>query len=618
MVNFGTWGRAELVCLYAAYSPRLLDFTLWHYVQCAASASLGLNLSYLCAPMPAVAKPKPKAPNFRNTESIAKALGVALPQLTYFIYALPASERYKRYLITSKSGRPRRISAPIPPIKDLQTKLLKLLEPAYIPRTQVHGYIRERSPLTNADVHKYQTWVLHVDVADFFPSITKRRVRGLFRRFPFFYSASVAEYLAQLCTWIDELPQGAPTSPLISNLICRGLDARLAKLASENRCFYSRYCDDVTFSTRSRSFPSNLATLDESSRKVQVGLDLQFIFETEGFSLRPEKSTLRHRTEHQMVTGLTVNQFANVPRKYIRSLRNLLFIWSTYGKAAAQASFEEQWQPNRPPGKDVPTLEDIIRGRIQYVGSVKGWYDPIYRRFANTFSYIDKSYSPTDKHSERPKTVLAIHCEGKSDVKHLHAAWRIFRTKYPQLEPRFFDASSDGELLKRMQTFSSVSQSIPIVGLFDRDNDKIIKQVQPGAGGFKRWARGVYSFALPTPLHHRDDEKLCIELMHLDSTLALKDENGRRVFKRSEFKENGFHTDGRAVMIKSGGSSLIATEVRDTSSQENIALSKDNFAEQIAKKKRPFHDIDMSGFEVIFSVLCDIRQRWLTDRLEPF
>ena len=153
-------------------------------------------------------------------------------------------------------------------------------------------------------------------------------------------------------------------------------------------------------------------------------------------------------------------------------------------------------------------------------------------------------------------------------------------------------------------------QNVPSVGMFDKDNKNIVKQVSGGSVGYRRWSRGVYSFVLPSPPHRDADEPLCIEMLHLDSTLETKDAAGRRIYRNNEFKESGFHADGDAVKTK-GGSALIVSEVRDISTQENIALSKDGFAELIAKKKAPFDKVDMSGFKAIFEKLAEIRQQWL-------
>lgn len=556
-------------------------------------------------------------PRLATLSGIARLLGATKRQIYYYAYKLPSHQKYRCFTIAKKNGDPREICTPIPPLKLLQQKLLQALKSAYIAKPHVHGYVDGRGPITNAEVHKYRRWVLHVDIQEFFPSITKRRVYGMFRAFPFQYNRDVAEILARLCCAWDHLPQGAPTSPFISNLICRSLDSQLANLARENRCMYTRYCDDLVFSTGRQSFPTALAIVESLGQQPVIGDHLRLTIQSQGFELNPTKTTLRHRTEHQMVTGLTVNQFTNVPRKYIRSLRNLLYIWRQHGKAAAEASFDKLWQRNRPQGKAVPSLEEIVRGRVQYVGSVKGWFDPVYRKLAASLQIVDSSYRPTSKHSIRPKTVIFIHCEGKTDIKHIRAAWRKFRTQYPQLDLRLTHATNDSELLKRMESLSSVVQSTPSVGLFDRDNPKVVKLVKGGPEGYRRWSRGIYTFVLPTPSHRDDTEPLCIELLHTDATLALKDSNGRRVYRSSEFKDNHFHADGHAVAMKEK-SSLVVSEVRHVTSQENIALSKDAFAENILGRRIPFDDPDLDGFRPIFDRLVNIRQQWLEDRLEAF
>ena len=556
-------------------------------------------------------------PKFRTISDVAGAVSVTNAQLCYYAYILKSAKKYRNFEISKKNGEKRLISTPIPPLKSIQEQLLKHLKPAYGAKAHVHGYVNGRGPISNADIHKFRRWVLHVDIQDFFPSITIKRVQGLFRAFPFNYNAKIANLLARLCCAWEMLPQGAPTSPLISNLICRSLDTRMATLAKEHRCVYTRYCDDLTFSTGRQSFPAALASLDAPGQQPTVGDELAAIVSEQGFELRESKTTLRHRTEHQMVTGLTVNQFTNVPRKYIRSLRNLLFIWRTHGKPAAEKSFYKLWQPNRPKGKATPTLEEIIRGRVQYVGSVKGWFDRVYRQLAADLQQVDATYKPTIKHSNRPKTVIIVHCEGKTDVKHIKAAWNKYKGGFPQLDLRFNHATNDAELLKRVQSLSSINQNTPLVGLFDSDNKQIVNDVKGGADGFRRWSRGVYSFVLPTPAHRDEGDPLCIELLHTDATLALKDSSGRRIYCLSEFKANSFHTDGHAVMTK-GKSSLIVSEVRDVNTQENIALSKDSFAEMVLVKKAPFDGVDLNGFKPIFERLVKMRQQWLEDKLQPF
>jgi RNA-directed DNA polymerase len=120
-----------------------------------------------------------------------------------------------------------------------------------------------------ATVHVGQRWIFGVDIADFFPSIGYRRVKGLFEAYPFGYPEPVARLLAEICCFGDSLPQGAPTSPIISNYICRAMDRDLARLAMTHRCYYSRYADDLVFSTDRSVFPTALLA-NESGLAVRA------------------------------------------------------------------------------------------------------------------------------------------------------------------------------------------------------------------------------------------------------------------------------------------------------------------------------------------------------------
>ena len=199
-------------------------------------------------------------PPLLTRSDVARYLGVDLRLITWWVWALREKRRYYEFSIERRTGgRPRVIRAPIKPIKDLQHSLLPLLDAAYTPRSHVHGFVRGRSPVTNATIHRNQRWILRVDLTDFFPSIHFGRVLGLFRAAPFDYPDAVATLLAQICCHRNELPQGAPTSPVLSNLVCRGLDKQLAAFAKAQHCHYTRYADDICLSSGRRSFPDTVA-----------------------------------------------------------------------------------------------------------------------------------------------------------------------------------------------------------------------------------------------------------------------------------------------------------------------------------------------------------------------
>jgi RNA-directed DNA polymerase len=176
----------------------------------------------------------------------------------------------------------RTIQAPDDRLKELQIALKEVLEKCNseispspevpkgirpsIPKSLSHGFEKHRSIVTNAWAHKNRRFVLNLDIADFFPSINFGRVRGFFmKNRGYALHERVATVIAQIACFNNELPQGSPCSPIISNLVAHLLDVRLANLAKQTRCTYTRYADDLTFSTNQREFPVELAREDAST-----------------------------------------------------------------------------------------------------------------------------------------------------------------------------------------------------------------------------------------------------------------------------------------------------------------------------------------------------------------
>jgi RNA-directed DNA polymerase len=197
--------------------------------------------------MPQYGPPSHPLP-LNSRADIAKLVGFSLKQLNYWIRVIPTARRYIIFSVPRRHGGARVIHAPIKPIKEMQQKLAAELMLCYRAPAMVHGYVRARNIKSNAMGHSGKRWVLCLDIEDFFPSINFGRVRGMFMAYPFNYIQEVATLLAQLCCHSNALPHGAPTSPVISNLICRGLDKELLSIARRDHCHYSRYCDDLTFS----------------------------------------------------------------------------------------------------------------------------------------------------------------------------------------------------------------------------------------------------------------------------------------------------------------------------------------------------------------------------------
>lgn len=308
----------------------------------------------------------------------------------YYLYRLSESSRYSTFKIAKKSGGEREISAPRSGLKTAQRRLAKLLLDEYRTREPVHSFSRGKSILTNAEVHSGSRFVMNIDLEDFFGAINFGRVRGMFIAKPYLARAEVATVLAQICCYKNKLPQGAPTSPVVSNMICARLDAQLRSLARELNCKYTRYCDDITFSTNRAIFPARLATIEGAGAERSVILSQEFvgIIEGNGFRINSSKTRLLSRSDRQDVTGLVTNKFPNVSRKYIRNIRAALHAWRKFGMNAAQDRFAQKYYRGDA-ANGAPLLSRVLSGRIQFVGHIRGYDDPVYMGLRDSFNQLE-------------------------------------------------------------------------------------------------------------------------------------------------------------------------------------------------------------------------------------
>ena len=314
-------------------------------------------------------------------EDVAQLLDVDYKHLIYYLYIVRPPERYTCFTIRKRSGGERRICAPATALKIVQAKLNQVLQAVYKAKPSVHGFAIGKSIVSNANMHSRKRYVLNVDLENFFPSINFGRVRGMFMGPPYKLNASVATVLAQICCFENQLPQGAPTSPVASNMICAKLDSQLQRLAQSNRCTYTRYADDLTFSTSMRSFPEALATAlsGPHGERVKLGAPLLQAIVANGFEVNTAKVRLLTRNHRQEVTGLTTNQVPNVRRRYVRQIRAMLHAWRKFGLEAAEQEFFRQYdKKSRSPYKSAPSFRDVVNGKTEYLGMVKGKTDPLY------------------------------------------------------------------------------------------------------------------------------------------------------------------------------------------------------------------------------------------------
>ena len=195
----------------------------------------------------------------KDRAEFAGLLGVTEARLVWHAWRSPSDKRYREFRVHKKAGGVRMIEAPSPGLKELQRLINELLQAAYQPRRCVTGFVARRGIVSNAEKHVAQRWVLNVDMADFFPTIDFGRVRGMLLKRPYSLPGRVATVIAQLCCHGGHLPQGAPTSPALANMICARMDSELSRFTKEHRVVYSRYADDITFSTSAPNFPKTVA-----------------------------------------------------------------------------------------------------------------------------------------------------------------------------------------------------------------------------------------------------------------------------------------------------------------------------------------------------------------------
>ena len=248
-------------------------------------------------------------PTIPDINCLARALGLPKAVLTSYMFQSDYYY-YKTFRIPKRSGRgSRSICAPSRHLKGIQRWILAFILRQAQLSDACTGFRPGMSILDNARGHVGKDFVLNMDLQDFFPSITTPRVVGLFKSLG--YSAPVSSALARLTTHRGQLPQGAPTSPDIANLIARRLDARLSGYCRRAGWSYSRYCDDLTVS----------GTGPLGNRVLDV---LRVIVEDEGFRVNGSKTRVRRQGSQQLVTGLVVNRGIGIPRQVRRRVRGML------------------------------------------------------------------------------------------------------------------------------------------------------------------------------------------------------------------------------------------------------------------------------------------------------
>lgn len=293
-------------------------------------------------------------------------------------------EPYESFKMAKKNGSHRTIEVPKPEIKLLQQSLNTILRGIYEPKASVHGFTIKKNIISNAQNHCGKKYVFNIDLADFFHSITQQRIRGVFMKPPYSLPSKVATAISHLCCYNDRLPQGAPTSPIISNIVCAKLDSGLRLLAKENNCFYTRYADDITFSTTRKNFPTDLGVIyGGGTQDIKIGDKLASILAENGFTVNAAKTRIQINTLRQEVTGLTVNTKVNVSRDYIRHVRAILHDWELNGYVKANSN---HWSHCSKKHLRHGNIDDVLGGKLAFIGQVRGNEDLLYKKLLQKYA----------------------------------------------------------------------------------------------------------------------------------------------------------------------------------------------------------------------------------------
>ncbi|WP_439828186.1 retron Ec67 family RNA-directed DNA polymerase/endonuclease [Aeromonas caviae] len=447
---------------------------------------------------------------------LAKLLGVKPTVLTYCLYVLKTENQYTQFKIPKKNGGERIINAPTGILKSIQSLLSKLLLDCLdeinhkkFPKSELvkevarnskilkikcsnalikqpslsHGFERKRSIITNAMMHIGRKNVLNIDLEDFFGSFNFGRVRGFFiKNKNFELNPEIATVIAKIACHNNELPQGSPCSPVITNLIVHSLDINLAKLASKNSCVYTRYADDITFSSREEKLPKDIAY--EDSGELMLSKKLHYEITRSGFFINEKKTRIQYKDSRQEVTGLIVNKKPNTKQEYWRTVRaqcNNLF------KTGMFTEIEN--------GKAVPGNLNRLEGKLNFIDQIDH-----YNRLRQA-SPLNPKYQPKKEaikngqaklrrylHSGREDTfskflfyrlfyanaLPTILTEGKTDNVYLKAAICMLAKNYPLLSSEKTDKSPYKLLLRFVEYTERTKYLLELYGGTDYLKDFII------------------------------------------------------------------------------------------------------------------------------------------------
>lgn len=359
-----------------------------------------------------------------SRNQLADCLGVPRSKLAYLLFIKKTENLYTTFEIPKKSGGSREINAPQAELKNVQRKLSDALQEYQrtyrkeqgINAILSHAFEKEKSIITNAKIHRNKRYVLNIDLQAFFTSFHFGRVRGFFEKDKnFLLPYEVAVTIAQIACYNGHLPQGSPCSPIITNLICNKMDIWLLQLAKAYKLDYTRYADDITFSTNRTSF------LDEYDEFIE---QVTSVIAHSGFAVNEKKTRLQFRDSRQEVTGLVVNKKISVKREYIKKTR---------------AMAHQLYQTNRFTIDGEESNINQLEGRFAFIHFLTRYNNKIDKgkHDSHNLSSCEKQFRnfiffKTFIETDRPVIIT----EGKTDIRYIKAALKKHYAEFPSLVER--------------------------------------------------------------------------------------------------------------------------------------------------------------------------------------
>lgn len=249
-------------------------------------------------------------------EKLANLFGMC--SRDFFLLIKNPSIYYCDYTIPKRNGGVRHISSPTLQLMAIQREILKqILLPKFKAPSCCTGFVKNKNIIDNVKPHLKNIYVLKMDVKDFFPSIKQQQVQKLFETLE--YSKKVSSILARLCCRYGSIPQGAPTSPILSNMVMQAVDEKIVQLCDNYNFVYTRYADDITISSNNEINPD-------------IALQIQKFLAEDGFEVKKEKTHFYGKNSKKIITGVSISSgVPKLPRKTKRAWHQEIMMIKKHG-----------------------------------------------------------------------------------------------------------------------------------------------------------------------------------------------------------------------------------------------------------------------------------------------